>query len=144
MSITYSECVFVALVIGRAMRMRHVILPSVACPVLQYFPTLSHKRHDFREKSLNTRCVFWFSIQILSETFLIRRRTERDMIKNVYRSSCKVPVIVVRFEWNLNLLDIFSKNTQISKLMKICPVGNGRTDKYDEANIPFSQFCDRT
>jgi len=29
--------------------------------------------------------------------FLILRRTERDIIKNVYRSSCKVAVIVVRF-----------------------------------------------
>jgi len=35
------------------------ILSSVACPALQYFPTLSHKRHDFRkEKLLNTKCVF--------------------------------------------------------------------------------------
>ena len=32
---------------------------------------------------LNTKCVFWFSLQLLSETFLILRRTERDMIKNV-------------------------------------------------------------
>jgi len=23
---------------------------SVACPAVQYFSTLSHKRHDFREK----------------------------------------------------------------------------------------------
>ena len=35
--------------------------------------------------------VFWFPLQLLSETFLILRRTERDMIKNVYWSSCKVP-----------------------------------------------------
>ena len=36
-------------------------------------------------------------VLILYETFLIPGRTERDMIKNVYRSSCKVPVIFVRF-----------------------------------------------
>jgi len=34
----------------------------------------------FEKKSLNTKCVFWFSLQLLSETFLILRRTERDII----------------------------------------------------------------
>jgi len=60
------------------------ILSSVASPALQYFPTSSHKQHDFRKKKLlNIKCVFGFSVQLLSETFLILRRTERDMIKNV-------------------------------------------------------------
>ena len=48
MSITYSECVSVALVIRHAKRMRRIVLPSVASPALPYFSTLSHKRHDFR------------------------------------------------------------------------------------------------
>ena len=50
-SITCCECVFVALGIQHAMRMRRFILPSVACSALQYFPTLSHKRYDFRNRS---------------------------------------------------------------------------------------------
>jgi len=33
----------------------------------------------------------------LSEIFLILRRTERDMIQSVYRSSCKVPLLVSDF-----------------------------------------------
>jgi hypothetical protein len=48
-NITYSECVFVALVIQHEMRMCSVILSSVTCPALQYFSTLFHKRHDFRK-----------------------------------------------------------------------------------------------
>jgi len=41
-------------------------------------------------------CVFLFFLQLLSETFLILRINERDIIKNVYRSSCKISVILVR------------------------------------------------
>jgi hypothetical protein len=37
-------------------------------------------------------------LQFLSETFLIVGITERDIIKNAYRSSCQVPVIPVRDE----------------------------------------------
>ena len=44
---------------------------------------LSHKRHDFRGgRGLLNVDVFWFSLQILSETLLILRRTEQDKIKN--------------------------------------------------------------
>ena len=73
------------------------ILSSVACPALQYFSTFSHIRHDFRKKKIfNGKCVLIF-LQFLSETFLILRRIERHTIKNVYLSSCEVPVIIVRF-----------------------------------------------
>jgi len=41
--------------------------------------------------------VFWFSVQLLPEIFFILGRTERDMTKNVHRSSCEAPAILVRF-----------------------------------------------
>ena len=57
-NITYSGCVFVALYLQHAKRMRPIILSFVACPTLQYFSTLSPKQDDFRKKLLNTKYVF--------------------------------------------------------------------------------------
>jgi len=57
------------------------------------------------------------------ETFLILRTIQRDIIVNVRRSSCEVSIIHVRLECNLNFLDRFSKNTEMSDFMKICPLG---------------------
>jgi hypothetical protein len=89
--ITYSECVSVALVIQHATRMRRIILSSVAFPAPSYFFTLSHKRHDFRKTIIEHKmCVLSFSTSFV-------RNIQRDIIINVQRFSCKVPVILVGF-----------------------------------------------
>ena len=72
------------------------------------------------------------------------------MIINVYCSSCKVPVIFVRFQLIFNFLDIFSINTQRSNFLKIRPVWvelfhevgrtDRRADRHDEASGRFSEF----
>jgi hypothetical protein len=41
-------------------------------------------------------CVLIFSTN-LSETFLILRRIQRDIIINVHKPSCEMPIILVRF-----------------------------------------------
>ena len=98
---------------------------SVARPAVLYFFLHYLINSTIFEKKIywTKKCVFRLSLQLLSETFLILRRTERDMIKNAHRFSCKVPIIPVIFLWNLNFLDTFSKNTQISDFMKTRPVG---------------------
>ena len=35
------------------------------------------------KKLLNIKCVFWFSVQLLSEIFLILSRIQRDVVINV-------------------------------------------------------------
>jgi len=65
--------------------------------------------------------MFRYSLQRLFEKFLIIKGIEPD---NVHKSSCKVPVILIRFELNMKFLDIFSKNIQISNYMKILPMGD--------------------
>jgi len=50
-----------------------------------------------------------YSLQILSETFLFLRRTEQDMIKNLYWSSCKVLLFLSDFNENLIFLTDFRK-----------------------------------
>ena len=74
------------------MHKRHI----VGCPSLQYFSTLSHKQHNFRKEVIEHETRVSISCTVLSGKFLIVRGTERDMIKGVYCSSCKVPGILVR------------------------------------------------
>jgi hypothetical protein len=90
LSITNFECLPVALGIQHAKRMRRIVLSTVSCPAVPYFSTLSHKRHDYQKKKLwDIKSLFSFSLQLLSETFLILRQTDRDIIINIHRSSHK-------------------------------------------------------
>jgi len=72
-------------------------------------------------------------------TFLILRRTEGDGIKTVYWSACEILVIPVKFKWNISFLDRFSKNIQMSNMMKIRSVAAEffYADGHDETNIYF-------
>jgi hypothetical protein len=74
-----------------------LILSSVASPAVLHFSLLSQKRQKFSEKFVGHKIVLWFSEQLLSEIFLILRRTQRDAVINVHRSLCTVPIIVVGF-----------------------------------------------
>ena len=71
------------------------------------------------------------------------------MIKNVNKSSCRVPVILSMFEWNLKFFDRFSKQkAQLSNFTNIRRVGevllrtdgdkDGQTDKHDKSTSRLS------
>jgi hypothetical protein len=77
--------VFVAIGIQRAMGMRHTVI----CGLYGIFPHYLINGTISEINLWNETCVIWFSLQLLSETFIILRTNERDTIKNVYWSSCK-------------------------------------------------------
>ena len=79
-SIMYFQCVSVALVIQRAKFMCHIIYCH-PWPVWLYgiFPHYLINGPIFRNMLSSIKHVFWFALQILSETFLMLR-TERDNI----------------------------------------------------------------
>ena len=71
----YMLWVYVCSITHPACNVKCTILSLVVCLALRYFSTF------FEKKLLDIKCVFWFSVQLLSEIFLILRRNERDIIK---------------------------------------------------------------
>jgi hypothetical protein len=70
---------------------------------------------------LNIKCLFRFSPHFSSEAFLIRRLTERDMIKMYIEFHVKYPLLLSDFNetW---ILSTYIRKTQKSNFMKICLV----------------------
>jgi hypothetical protein len=94
--------------------------------------------------------VFWFSIQIISETFIIQGRIFQDTVISLHRSSCKVQVFLIRCYGNFSFVCRFIKKYSYTKFHenpssgnRVVPCGqtDGRTDRHDEANSLFFFFC---
>jgi hypothetical protein len=80
----------------------------VAWLAVPYFSTLSI--NDFRKKLFNVKCAFWFSLQLLSETFLSSRVIQRD-IRHVKSFRLKYPLFLSYFNetWIPTFFFFFSK-----------------------------------
>ena len=99
---------------------------------------------------LTQNAYFDLLLQLLSKTYLTQRRIRRDIITNVRKFSCEVPVLLVRVLYNFTYLDRFAKNTQIPNFTEIRPVGaelyhaDGQTDGQADTTkliVVFSNFA---
>jgi len=136
----------------REMPMRRIVICVLTSDLL-YFPTLSHKRHDFRKKKkklLNVMCVLIFSTTFVWN-ILILRGNERDLLKMSVDLHVKCPLFLSDWNKSLSFLARFSNSTEISNLMKIRPVGaelfhaDRRTDRVTDRHDDScsSQFYER-
>jgi UDP-N-acetylglucosamine:LPS N-acetylglucosamine transferase len=114
------------------MRMRHIVicvLPAFTIFFLHYLT----KGTIFEKKMLfNIKYVLIFS-RNLSETFLILRRTERDIIINVYWYSHKVQIFFSDFNETIIFSVDFLRNSnvrfnEISRVAAEVFDANGRTE----------------
>ena len=76
-------CVFVALGIQHATRMRHIVTCGLIHSAIFFHMISETVRVSKKKKLLNTKCVFPVSLQLLSEIFFTLKRNEPDMIENV-------------------------------------------------------------
>ena len=122
------------------MSMRHVVIYGMPGSTI-FFHNIAQTVGFLLKKSHWTYNVLWCSVQTLSEKFLILRRSERDLIISEHGSACKVLDILLGFSWKLNFVDTFLKMRQWDP--RCCMQTDAQTDRYAEANSPFSQFCEK-
>ena len=93
--------------------------------VLGYIGIVQHKEHPPEVFHIppGTPCIFWFSLKLLPEKFLILIRIERDVIRNVYWSSCKRTGYSYQISIKLELFGHFPKIFKYQMPWKIRPTG---------------------
>jgi hypothetical protein len=80
------------------MRMRHIAICGLpGCTMFLLHCHINSTIFFLKKVTEYKICFFLFSPQLMSEKCLILKSNDRDMIKNVNWSSCKILVILARF-----------------------------------------------
>jgi hypothetical protein len=110
-SITYSECVYVAVVTQHAMRIPRFILWSVACSALPYFSTLSHKWRDLLNEKVTEykTCIFIFYTTFVWNTSHPKKNWMRYDLKMYIGLHVKCPLYLSDFNDTLIVRKIFKQ-----------------------------------
>jgi len=115
-------------------------------PLYSVFPHYLIKVTIFEEKLLDIKCVFWCHLQLLSETFLILRRIEGDMLKISGSLHVQCPLFQSDFHETCIFLTVFRKILKYLVPWKSRPMGaelfhaDRRTDM-TKLKVAFRNFA---
>jgi hypothetical protein len=90
---------------------------------------LINGKNKKKKELLNIKCVFRFSLEFLSETFFIIRRTEQDMIKMYIGLHVKYPYsceILEKLKYSRQSFEKYSKtkfHANLSSGSRVVPCG---------------------
>ena len=139
---------FVALRIRHAKRMHHIVICGLSVRMYNIFPHFPTKGTIFERKLLDTKCVFLFSPQLLSETFLILRTAVRDTMREMCIGLHEKCRYYWQVERNLTFLDRFSKKFQISYISlksgqcePSCSMRTDRRTDITKLKVAFRKFA---
>ena len=115
--ITYSECVFVVLVTQHAMRMQHIVICGLLGSAKWVHIVQKKERFSKKKKKkdilFNIRCISIFCTKVVWNISHFKNWARYDK-ENVCRSSCTVPVILVRPQFSQQIFGKIEK-CQISR-----------------------------
>ena len=118
-------------------------------PLYNIFPHCLIKVTTFGKRIIEHKICFDFLYNFGLKLFFSFWEELSEICSKMYIGlHVQVPVILVRFQLKLNILDRFWKYTHLSIFTKISAVGtelfhaDKPTDRHDEANGHFSQFCE--
>jgi hypothetical protein len=91
-----------------------LVLSSLSHRDLQYiFPYFVNGTIFEKQKLLNTKCLFWFSVLPCLKHFLFYKITDEDIVINMKRCLCKVTFVIDINETLIFTADFFAKYSNI-------------------------------